>query len=367
MSALANYAYKSEQAQLPVSVYFNEAFYAQEQLRLFKAGPRYIGHELMVPNVGDYQVLADQGRSQILKRTEQEVVLLSNICRHRQALMLHGRGNSPNITCPLHRWTYDNDGTLIGAPHFSHTPCLALQKTLLTRWNGMLFEANRDIATDLQGLSVASTWDFSGYLFDHAQVTEYACNWKTFIEVYLEDYHVNAFHPGLGHFVDCAELKWEFSDWYSVQTVGIHKTLDCPGSAVYQRWHQEIKRFYQGNPPAKGAVWMVYFPNIMVEWYPQALIISTVIPCGPQKTRNVVEYYYPEEVLWFEPELIAAQQAAYHETAKEDEEICLRMEAGRRALYEAGSNQIGPYQSPMEDGMQHFHQFIRKIMVDDIN
>ena len=27
-----------------------------------------------------------------------------------------------------------------------------------------------------------------------------------------------------------------------------------------------------------------------------------------------------------------------------------------------GLNQVGPYQSPMEDGMQHFHEYIRRTM-----
>jgi choline monooxygenase len=27
-----------------------------------------------------------------------------------------------------------------------------------------------------------------------------------------------------------------------------------------------------------------------------------------------------------------------------------------------GESQVGPYQSPMEDGMQHFHEFYRREM-----
>jgi choline monooxygenase len=38
----------------------------------------------------------------------------------------------------------------------------------------------------------------------------------------------------------------------------------------------------------------------------------------------------------------------------------MRMTDGRRALYLAGENDAGPYQSPMEDGMQHFHEFLRR-------
>ena len=29
-----------------------------------------------------------------------------------------------NIVCPLHRWTYDNQGQILGAPQFPSTPCL---------------------------------------------------------------------------------------------------------------------------------------------------------------------------------------------------------------------------------------------------
>ena len=48
------------------------------------------------------------------------------------------------------------------------------------------------------------------------------------------------------------------------------------------------------------------------------------------------------------------------ETAAEDDEIAERMDEGRRALYKAGKNEVGPYQSPMEDGMQHFHEFLHR-------
>jgi phenylpropionate dioxygenase-like ring-hydroxylating dioxygenase large terminal subunit len=44
----------------------------------------------------------------------------------------------------------------------------------------------------------ATALNFDGYLLDHVEVHECAYNWKTFIEVYLEDYHVGPFHPGLG-------------------------------------------------------------------------------------------------------------------------------------------------------------------------
>ena len=51
------------------------------------------------------------------------------------------------------------------------------------------------------------------------------------------------------------------------------------------------------------------------------------------------------------------------ETCIEDDEIAQRMDAGRAALFARGVNEVGPYQSPMEDGMQHFHEWYRQAML----
>jgi phenylpropionate dioxygenase-like ring-hydroxylating dioxygenase large terminal subunit len=347
-------------SQLPVSAYFDEALFRRELDVLFRQGPGYVGHELMVPETGDYHALAAEREGRVLVRSPGGVELLSNVCRHRQAVMLNGRGHSDNIVCPLHRWTYDLSGNLLGAPHFERQPCVKLGSTPLQNWRGLLFEGPRDVGRDLAALGVGSEFDFSGYLLDHVEIHECAYNWKTFIEVYLEDYHVVPFHPGLGHFVSCDDLRWEFGEWYSVQTVGTFKGLRKPGTPVYQRWQEQVLRFGNGELPRHGAVWLTYYPNVMVEWYPYVLVVSTLVPRGPQQTTNIVEFYYPEEIALFEREFVEAERAAYMETAIEDDEIALRMDAGRRALLERGEDDAGPYQSPMEDGMQHFHEFLRR-------
>jgi phenylpropionate dioxygenase-like ring-hydroxylating dioxygenase large terminal subunit len=346
-------------AQLPVSAYFDQTLYQREIELLFRKGPGYIGHELMVPNTGDYFALPAEKEGRLLVRGEQGLELLSNVCRHRQAVMLNGRGNAAQIVCPLHRWTYDLQGQLLGAPHFDEQPCLNLGRSPLQNWKGLLFSGERDVAADLARMGAGSELDFSGYMLDHVEVHECAYNWKTFIEVYLEDYHVEPFHPGLGKFVECGDLSWEFGDWWSVQTVGVHRGLVKPGSEVYRRWHDEVLKFRGGEPPRHGAIWLTYYPNVMVEWYPHVLVVSHLIPRGPGHTTNIVEFYYPEEIVLFEREFVEAERAAYMETCVEDDEIAIRMDAGRAILLARGENQVGPYQSPMEDGMQHFHEFLR--------
>ncbi len=361
--------------QLPVSSYFDEALYQRELDSIFRHGPRYVGHRLSIPRVGDYATLGQEGQGRALVHTPTGIELISNVCRHRQALMLSGRGSlhttqagaaAGNIVCPLHRWTYSGSGpqsagTLLGAPHFAHDPCLNLNNYPLREWNGLLFEDNgRDIDADLAGMGPRAELDFTGFVLDKVEMHECNYNWKTFIEVYLEDYHVGPFHPGLGHFVTCDDLRWEFKEHYSVQTVGVSSAFDRPGSAVYRRWHDALLRYRGGKPPERGAIWLTYYPHIMVEWYPHVLTVSTLHPMGVNKTMNMVEFYYPEEIAAFEREFVEAQQAAYMETCIEDDEIGERMDAGRRALLARGDNEVGPYQSPMEDGMQHFHDWYRR-------
>ena len=357
-------ALERARSQLSVSTYFNEDLLRREQELIFQHGPRYLAHELSVPNLGDYHALPQEGEGRMLVRTRRGVELVSNVCRHRQAVMLRGRGNTKSsIVCPLHRWTYDLQGQLIGAPHFEHDPCLHLNNYKVKTWNGMVFEDNgRDIAADLASLGPRADLDFSGYVLDHVEMHECHYNWKTFIEVYLEDYHVGPFHPGLGQFVTCEDLSWEFGLHHSVQTVGVNKGLAKPGSAVYERWHQAVLNYRSGQPPRHGAIWLTYHPTTMVEWYPHVLVVSTLFPQGPRKTLNLVEFFYPEEIAAFEREFVEAHQAAYMETCVEDDEIAERMDAGRQALMARGDDETGPYQSPMEDGMQQFHEWYRRQM-----
>ena len=360
-------------SQLPVHSYFDQARFEREKQLLFESGPRYVGHALAVPEAHDYFVLPQEAGGRALVRDAQgQIQLISNCCRHRQAIMLGGRGNlqaegkghaGGNIVCPIHRWTYSSSGELLGAPHFERDPCLSLSNYPLRQWNGLLFEDNgRDITADLAGMAVARDLSFDGYVLDHVELHQCNYNWKTFIEVYLEDYHVGPFHPGLGNFVTCDDLKWQFGGEYSVQTVGLAPSFGKPGSDVYRQWHEVLLKCREGKLPERGAIWLTYYPHIMVEWYPHVLTVSTLHPIGVDKTLNMVEFYYPEEIVAFEREFVEAQRAAYMETAIEDDEIAERMDAGRKALMQRGDNEVGPYQSPMEDGMQHFHEWYRHAM-----
>src|SRR5690606_27916802 len=193
--------------------YFDQALFQRELETIFRRGPRYVGHALSVPNVGDYHALPQEQHGRALVRTASSIELVSNVCRPRQAIMLKGRGHlggqapghaGGNIVCPLHRWTCSGmhgtepgqAGRLLGAPHFAQDPCLNLNNYPLREWNGLLFEDNgRDIEADLAGMGPREALSFEGMVLDHVELHECNYNWTTFIEVYLEDYHVGRFHP----------------------------------------------------------------------------------------------------------------------------------------------------------------------------
>ncbi len=351
-------------APLPIATYFDTAWFEREQQQLFAPGPNYIGSESMVPEVGDYMTLPSTAHGKVLVHGPAGVNLLSNTCRHRQGLLLDGRGNNANIVCPLHRWTYDLNGKLLGAPDFDVTPECSLPNTPLSRWNGLLFTGPRDPEAALRDFPIASDYNYANYVFEKAVVEDCAFNWKAFLEIYLELYHVEAMHPGLQKWVDPDHYEWGFGDRWSYQILGIKDGLNSQVSPNYQRYRDTILEYSGGELPKYGTIWSILYPNVMLEWYPHALVVSTLIPRTPELTTNVVEFYYPEEVQAFERQIVDAHQAAYAESSAEDAQACTRLQRGRRALWLTGEEDAGPYHSPHEDGMIHLHDWIRREMGD---
>ena len=151
-------------SQLPVDWYFDEKLFELEKKLLFDGGPGYVGHQLMVPEAMDYRSLEWRDHGQLLLNGGSEGFWqMSNVCRHRQAIMLQGAGRlQGNIVCPIHRWTYDTGGQLIGAPHFPQNPCLNLNGAKLETWNGLLFNGPCSVNDDVADMNVASHLDFTG-------------------------------------------------------------------------------------------------------------------------------------------------------------------------------------------------------------
>jgi phenylpropionate dioxygenase-like ring-hydroxylating dioxygenase large terminal subunit len=366
-----------KQLALPVEAYCSEEIFREEQEKIFSRSSIYVGHEAMVPDVGDWYALPHEENARVLVRSEQGVELISNVCRHRQAIMLGGSArpsDSPDVRrgkltstgnrifCPIHAWSYDQTGKLLNAPRFTKQPCANLQRFPLSNVSGLLFEGVRNPLADMADLFARPEFDFSGYALGHVELHSCAYNWKTFLEIYNDDYHIAPFHPGLSRYVNSKGLSWDFGDWFSVQRIGVTSDLTRSGTEAYRIWHADLLSHNQGLTPEFGAIWASYYPTHMIEVFPHALVLSTLYPKSVHSTLNVVEFYYPAKLLECNPGLAESHRRAYIETAAEDDEIAERIDTGRRALYQRGVNEAGPYQTPMEDGVRHFHGWYRAVM-----
>lgn len=203
----------------------------------------------MVPQHGNYHVLEALNKSAVLVNNNGKINVLSNVCRHRQALMLENQGSASHIVCPLHRWTYGLDGTLEGAPYFKENPCLNLESFPAEEIHNLIFkqtykQSSINVKDAMEFKQLNQLLNFDAYKLHSVKIDHYDFNWKTFIEVYLEDYHVWAFHPGLNNIVDCDDLSWEFKAFSSIQKVPFREKIT----------QKALKFMTFGNPKSMSKV-----------------------------------------------------------------------------------------------------------------
>ena len=328
---------------MPVAWYVDRAWYEREMHLLFERGPNYAGHERMVPKTGDYLTLPWMDDRKVLVRDQHGVnLLVQRAPARRQARLLDGRGHVQNIVCPVHRWTYDLGGRLLGAPDFDQTPQCSLPSTRLANWRGLLFRLDRAIRT--------STWRRTSrwwpittgavYVFDRTPSSRKCPSqlWKEFLEIFLELYHVEAAHPGLEMGRRRQLRMGLLATVGAIRSWASTTSFESKPRPTTRNTAMRSLSYLEGRLPKYGTVWSVLYPNVMIEWYPFALVVSTGIPRGPDHTTNVAEFYYPEEVQAFERQIVEAHQACYAESAAEDARICVRLHEGRRALWLAGED-----------------------------
>jgi phenylpropionate dioxygenase-like ring-hydroxylating dioxygenase large terminal subunit len=351
---------------LPVSWYFDPDVLAIERQELFAAGPTYAGHVSMVPEEGDYVALGGQQAGRLLVRHQGQVRLLSNVCRHRQAQLVSGTGRLKNIVCPIHNWAYNLEGRQLAAPHFAENPCLDLPTTELTEWNGLLFSGPRDIRWELAPLAGWSEVAPRDVVLERVDEEEHDLNWKAFLDVYLEDYHVGVVHPGFRAFVDPAEFKGTLrraaGERFCCEQVGVRWPLAAAGSPLFAEFQRILSDVSRGRRPEFAAVWLCLFPGQLVEWYPYSFVVTTYQPLSPTRTRLRSEYFFEREIAETRRDYVEAGLAVLDEVTAEDHAAAELLQHGRQMLCERGDDACGPFQQPMEEGLRRFHDCLRGIV-----
>ncbi len=351
---------------LPVSWYFDPDILAIERRELFAAGPRYAGHAGLVQEEGAYRVLGGQQAGHVLVRHQGRTQLISNICRHRQAEMLTGTGRVKNIVCPVHNWAYDLNGRQLAAPHFPENPCLDLERTDVAGWNGFLFAGPRHASSELGPLDGWTELDVSDYVLERVDEEEHDLNWKMFLEVYLEDYHIGVVHPGFRALVEPGDLRAALQsvggERFFCEQVNVRWPLPPAGTPNFAEYQRILMDVLAGRRPPFAAIWLCLFSGQLVEWYPFSVVVTTYAPLSPTRTRLRSEYYFDRHIAETRRDYVEVGLAVLDEVTGEDHAAAVTLQNGRRALYDRGDDLQGPYQMPMEQGLRRFHDCLREIV-----
>ncbi|OYV53716.1 MAG: hypothetical protein B7X00_01870 [Legionella sp. 21-45-4] len=285
------------------------------------------------------------------------IELISNVCKHHQALILQNKGTLKSIICPFHRWQYALDGHLKKAPHFAQTPCVQLDKTALYTLNKLLFEHQKPNIASPD--SLLNSLVFDGYAYSNSVTLQAPYNWKIFIDNYLDDYHIQPLHSGLKTLVNIHDLTWEFSKSHVVQRIGIQQTSSQHASVAFQKWHAFIHQIQAESmlPMSSSIIWILIYPTTMIEVYPYMMTLSTLKPVSVDVTMNHVDFFYPEAILSQFPDYATVSQAAYREIAEEDDRLCMSIHAGRKTLFEQKKEDLGFFHHTLETGIRHFHTY----------
>ena len=315
--------------------------------------------------------LPGEGEGRLLVRNQQSQNRID--CR-TSAVTQHGHHAEPGAAgrttsfVPSTAGTYDLTGQLARRAAFRRQPVPEPRRHAATELAGPCFSSRsgRNVAADLARLGTAKHFRlFRLHVRSRRPAHECNFNRKTFIEVYLS-ITVAPLIRALAASVSCDDLTWELRRLeYSVQTVGVHKETGRSRAArSYRKW---LRRSAQvpatARRPTSGAIWMVYYPAIAIEWYPHVLVVSWLIPrrCPERRRRYRRVLVTP---MWNRAVRARVHRGGdapriWKPHARATKSASGWMPARRALMSPRGIAGRDGHQSPMESGMQHSTIFLR--------
>lgn len=284
---------------------------------------------------------------------------VANSCLHRGYKLVNERQRlepGAALICEFHNWAYSPAGGLLTTPGFDKalTAC-KLPEVKLIDVNGFFFEESSvanalSLRAFFEAPNVRDIW-LDEFSFKYETTTHYSVNWQTFMEIYLDGYHVKPYHPGLGSYLKCDDMTWHLGDEFSLQVNELcDPGTDFSGSPKWGAFYNEVQRI--GWEQKWGAMFGTIYPGLMIEFYPHIFVISQLVPTSATSVANYVQVYA-------DPSVDSAYQSvfaeAYDETAVEDGILQDRLEEGRvgnwyklealpsHGLLEAGLEHIGAW------------------------
>ncbi|MEO0372418.1 MAG: aromatic ring-hydroxylating dioxygenase subunit alpha [Pseudomonadota bacterium] len=191
---------------LPATAYTSEEGTKQEAQTLFRTHWFSVGRADMVNKPGSYIALDIAGQSIILLRDRKgSLRTFANACRHRGARLVEGEGRCTGLRCPFHSWMFHLDGTLAAAPHMEEAEGFSKDDHALIAYRveerlGFVFLCLNPDAPDLDTqlgnfAPLHAEWPLETLKTLRRRDMVVGCNWKAFLEVFNEYYHLPFVHP----------------------------------------------------------------------------------------------------------------------------------------------------------------------------
>ena len=337
------------QAQItaPASVYRDPARFNAERQGVFGRSWLFMGHASELPNEGDVVAATIAGYPLLVVRTADGLKAFHNVCRHRAGpLFEDARGNCGKVfTCKYHGWSYALDGRLKSARDFGAAAGFDPRKFSLfdvkvEEWRGFVFVNLNPEAPALAPLlapldSRLGARELDTLVHADRRTHDIACNWKIYVENYLEGYHIPLVHPALNDEVDASK--------YDVTVEGgvcFHSAPPKTPDAVYD------------------GLWAFVQPHLGVNVYGHGLMMERMVPIGLGATRLIYDYYLTPAVAAdpIERQRILSMSGI---VTAEDKWICERVQAN----IEAGVYVSGVLSPRHEQGVAWFQRYVEGAVV----
>ena len=342
---------------LPAHCYTDPRVFASEQERVFGRTWQLVGHRRQVQKTGDYfttEVVREP--LLIVRGIDDRLRAFFNVCRHRAGPPAEGCGSRKVFRCVYHGWTYALDGSLLhstemeGVEGFRHED-FALAPVRCEEWFNLVF-VNLDpeappLAETLGTLPAqVGRFDFTSMRYVERRTYDMKCNWKTYVDNYLEGFHLPTVHPGLNRELDF--------NAYSVEPYARHVRQFSPIRGA-QPGDSTPRRYAEAREDLTSDYFWV-FPNWMFNCYPDNVSVNMIVPVDAERTVAIFDWYLPEKQL--NSPAAQASVSFSDQIQLEDIAIC---EAVQKNLH-SRSYQHGRFSATQEKGVHAFHRMYVEAM-----
>lgn len=352
------------QAQtMPSRWYTDPRFLEAEKPGVFWRTWQPVGRADMVARPGDYFTCEVTGEPLVVTRgADGALRAFFNVCAHRAGPVALGKGNRRSLQCRYHGWTYGLDGRLLAAPEFEgvagwRREDVCLRPVRVVEWGPFVFVNLDADAPDFMAVYGAIDAEIRRKGFDIGRMRamerrdyDIACNWKVYVDNYLEGYHVPVAHPGLYRELDYEQYRVDTFRYYSSQYAPIRPAKD--GEV------QGRDRRYVRTEDEAEALYYWIFPNVMLNIYPDNMSINIILPLSHERTLTIFEWYFEEPGTGAGWESMQQTIAFSDEIQQEDIVICETVQKGLQSrAYDRGRFSV-----KRENGVHHFQALVHEFL-----